>query len=782
MKKTTILAALLALVALTGGAKEKTTVWEHPAAAENRQIEGYFSTLLEITRVEFDKDETRVRMRVALRPDFKLKFSSDTHLMADGKRYALTKCEGLELDKMAGLPNNGKTDVVFHFEPLPATTERFDFIEGDGQAAFNVLGVEDKATRARRLFPSNWRNERTGDWEISFYDDFAIYDCRFWQYKQRQQKGDKYTFVLASDGREMAVSVERSKAGRRTMTIDGKTSEYAVITSITLPDYPAKDTSTVFRDTHYRTDTVTLVGWLKDMTQKEKDKGDEYVVNYNDIFMNKWVSSYGKIDSLGRFVVKIPLLNSSAVSSDWDRTFIRTLFEPGETYFLLYDFKSGHKLFMGKNCRLQNELLSYPMGWLHGTLDYDNDMDEAATMQYLESLKQAKAALMAELDRTVEAHPTISDRYIAYLTMNYNTVEGRELMQGRYYMKGRNVPPAYLEYVSQHHWQQRSRPYTLFDEFSTFQRDYVYHLHTDRYGIKFPQFILLRYSEMEAPILRRYREAGKVAITDEELAIVECHAAEKAEAEKPEYEKQYDNIIEREDVRQVLEAEGPLFPLYGTDIILDSIGCDRDLRDIVLTHNLYRDIYDNRRPFNASMMQYIEENISMPAAKAFLQAEQEKYLAIQRKDVAKSASLKSADDVADMSDGEKILRKITEPYRGRLILLDVWGTWCSPCKEALSHSKEEFERLKDYDLVYLYLANLSSDESWRNVIKEYDLTGDNIVHYNLPASQQSAIEHFLGVQSFPTYKIIDREGNVLDVNADPRYSLEGLAKLLDGLK
>ena len=99
----------------------------------------------------------------------------------------------------------------------------------------------------------------------------------------------------------------------------------------------------------------------------------------------------------------------------------------------------------------------------------------------------------------------------------------------------------------------------------------------------------------------------------------------------------------------------------------------------------------------------------------------------------------------------------------------------------MAKSKEEYERLKEFDLVHLYLANRSGDEAWKNVIKEYDLLGDNIVHYNLPEAQQSAIEHFLQVQSFPTYKLIDRNGNVLDVNADPR-DLEGLARLLENLK
>ena len=89
---------------------------------------------------------------------------------------------------------------------------------------------------------------------------------------------------------------------------------------------------------------------------------------------------------------------------------------------------------------------------------------------------------------------------------------------------------------------------------------------------------------------------------------------------------------------------------------------------------------------------------------------------------------------------------------------------------------------KDYDLVYLYLANNSPEDTWKSIIKEYDVLGDNVVHYNLPQDQQQAIEHFIGVTGYPTYKLIDREGNVLDVNADPRYNIGALTRLLDKMK
>jgi hypothetical protein len=100
---------------------------------------------------------------------------------------------------------------------------------------------------------------------------------------------------------------------------------------------------------------------------------------------------------------------------------------------------------------------------------------------------------------------------------------------------------------------------------------------------------------------------------------------------------------------------------------------------------------------------------------------------------------------------------------------------------ALQQSKQEYESLKDYDLVYLYLANRSPEDAWKNVIKQYDVTGDNVVHYNLPADQQSAVEQFVGVNGYPTYRLIDRNGNLVDVNVDAR-SIDVLKKVLNKIK
>jgi hypothetical protein len=94
------------------------------------------------------------------------------------------------------------------------------------------------------------------------------------------------------------------------------------------------------------------------------------------------------------------------------------------------------------------------------------------------------------------------------------------------------------------------------------------------------------------------------------------------------------------------------------------------------------------------------------------------------------------------------------------------------------------EALSGKDVIFMYLANNSPDRTWRNVIKEMKLTGEDIVHYNLPARQQALLERNLAVNSWPTYMLIDKSGNIVNSKApSPRekdkliYEINQLLKM-----
>ena len=639
---------------------------------------------------------------------------------------------------------------------------------------------------AQSLTNTYWRNLKTGDWVIGFTEKHVIYDNAVWDIVEQTERKGGHTLTISNGNEARSIKVSPTKKEERTITIDKKVSvKCSPITTSTLPDYPTRDDRQGFKDNGYRMgDSVTIVGWLKDMSAEAWERGKEFEVAIMNILTDEQDSFYAPLDSLGRFAFKVPLLNTSQAFLDWDRSRICTVLEPNETYFLLVDFTTGQKLFMGTNARLQNETTAHPYTWVKEKMPFRQATHEEA-MQFLEKSDKERAALNQELAQRLKEHPNLSQRYAEYVETSYMACQGDYLMEAAFNMPDLMLPEEYMSYVTTNTWDKlHQHPYTLSRDFSGFIYNYM-------------TFVKRSVSESSIPAfvtIERLVEKGAITLSEKEADAIKRYEIEKDSVvaliqSLPDEEKQA--VANDFNNSELVKTINTLLSRVKDDVATE-IACSESLRtlasvkhtpalhDIYLARLLYALIDDLRKPLSPAVMEWMENEIQLPAAKALVMRLNDKYLALQRRDFS-SASLKSANDVKGVSDGEKILRKLIEPYKGKFILLDVWGTWCGPCKAALAKSQEEYEHLKDYDIVYLYLANRSSEESWKNVIKEYNVTGDNVVHYNLPAEQQTAIERFLGVNSYPTYKLIDRDGNILDVNADPRdlNALEGVIKMIE---
>ena len=774
--KSTIITILLAVAALT--VQAQTKVWDNI-------VMGYANApIINVNRVALYADRTDVSLHIDYRKGRQMGFSRGTALKAGGKEYKVTGATVIKLDEPYTMPED-TLNLTLTFEPLPMTTQKFDFTSPDG---LQLLNIRNANSLPEDITNTYWRNESTGDWLIGITPNHVIYKNKVWDIVSQTEKKDAYTLTI-NDG--TIIKVGKMKKGQRIITIGKeKPATCSPIVTAALPDYPTKDMRKGFVDNGYRTnDSVTIIGWMKDMPQQAWERGKEFCVGIENIFSDKEESSYAKMDSLGRFTLKMPILNSSQVFLDWGRTSNSTVLEPGKTYFFLYDFMAGQMLWMGDDVRVQNELLAHPHDWNSDRIE-DKEEGKVTAMEFKARTDDSRAASMTKLQNCLAQHPNLSQRYIDYLSGYYLTSQGEAMMQARYSIPGYDLPKEYMDYVGNELWKKACKPYTLYRDFSTFIRDYLNHLRDTQQG---DWGILFRNTAL------RLEQQGVVTLTDKEREALNhyiiMHNQLEAGVKNDISQQERDSLINAFNSSETVTTLNALIVRMGDPLqdemnltgyrqtmeVLDSVGCDRALRDISLARQFYRAINESRDPLPDVAVNMMEQEVQLPSAKAAVMALQNKYLEIQQRDITKSGILKSNNDVANMSDGEQILRKITEPYRGRLVLLDIWGTWCGPCKAALSHSQEEYERLKDYNLVYLYLANRSPEDGWKNVIKEYNVTGENVVHYNLPADQQSAVEHFLQVHSWPTYKLIDRNGKVLDVNADPR-NLEGLAKLLENLK
>ena len=115
-----------------------------------------------------------------------------------------------------------------------------------------------------------------------------------------------------------------------------------------------------------------------------------------------------------------------------------------------------------------------------------------------------------------------------------------------------------------------------------------------------------------------------------------------------------------------------------------------------------------------------------------------------------SIFFKKFDDVKP----ENILQTILDRYKGKAVLIDMWATWCGPCRAGHKAMAPMKEQMKGQNVQFVYITSPSSPMStWQEMIKEID--GD---HYYLTKEQYSYILAKYESSGIPTYAVYNTQG------------------------
>ena len=104
---------------------------------------------------------------------------------------------------------------------------------------------------------------------------------------------------------------------------------------------------------------------------------------------------------------------------------------------------------------------------------------------------------------------------------------------------------------------------------------------------------------------------------------------------------------------------------------------------------------------------------------------------------------------------ENILQTILGNYKGKAVLIDMWETWCGPCRAGHKAMAPMKEQMKGQNVQFVYIASPSSPPTtWQKMIKDID--GD---HYYLTEEQNHYILSHYESSGIPTYAIYDTKGH-----------------------
>lgn len=117
-----------------------------------------------------------------------------------------------------------------------------------------------------------------------------------------------------------------------------------------------------------------------------------------------------------------------------------------------------------------------------------------------------------------------------------------------------------------------------------------------------------------------------------------------------------------------------------------------------------------------------------------------------------------------------------EDFKGKYVYIDVWATWCAPCRAEIPHLKKLEEQFKGKNIVFVSISidKKQDYDKWKKFVSEKQLGGVQLVADN---DWNSKFVKDYGINGIPRFILIDPNGDIMFSDAE-RPSSPGLTSTL----
>jgi thiol-disulfide isomerase/thioredoxin len=190
------------------------------------------------------------------------------------------------------------------------------------------------------------------------------------------------------------------------------------------------------------------------------------------------------------------------------------------------------------------------------------------------------------------------------------------------------------------------------------------------------------------------------------------------------------------------DVEGNSFQWYMASLLYDELMQTKSLRKIDPYYSEFMSTCNNK-----ILREIIHDSY------------QNAYEHLKNPQVPKEAKLTVLTD----KTGKKItFDDILSLYKGKVIYIDFWASWCGACRHEMQYYKALQNKFKGKDVVFLFFDAGDSEQRWKATISELKIEGN---HYLLNEQEKSELSKEYSITGLPRYIIIDKSGNVVDAIA-----------------
>lgn len=786
MKKTTFILSII-LLALSLYAKE--IIKDPPFIGRNNDN-------LKVTQVELNDTATILSFRMNNYPKLGSRIDKDNCIRPSNGgaplHYKSNINYQVDMEKREfwTMPDSGAVHFSIVYPKLDPSVERIDFSESEEHkdGFWEIYGIQVRPHVWKSKLPENllgnWlKADGSNIWAIGLFENLAFYDNKPWQYSTIRKDGAKtlISLINGSATKELTIrsinkkSIGISEANKKETLCVSKP------TSVQLFD---KNNDKPFTKLFHRNDSATYGGYINGYAT---NMPHEASVVYKNMFSGKPEYYPVKINTDGTFKSRIPVYYPSNMTFSFLGKNIDVFLEPGKSVYQMIDLANNdYSCFMGSGAWLNAEIAH------SGIKEYS--YSDALGAMFPNVLLQQFA------DTVTRIYEKDKIRLANYQKTNPLSKKATRILKNRIEMKQAITLLDYNLYAKNNYGY---RQYTSGSDvnvspfrnqtFTEGMYNTIGKAFKDSFAISSNQSleILLKLVGNPPANIRNTQQSGtqllldafkyikkRNQLTPNELLLDSVISINGALSAK-------DSLINGVNIKKLL----PVFiQKYQTDLtayikektlsqtnesIIYVIGKDNTIATLLKVKDYIISFYD---------FEFLNERSKAEVYKNIPNAVLASYVIDKNDELQKQNLLKRQSNIYHLNatpemDNEKLLDAIIDRYKGKVIYIDFWATWCGPCRNAIKKIAPLKEEMKNDNVVFLYLTGESSPKKvWENSIP--DIRGE---HYRLSNSQWEYICKHFEINTIPHYMIVDKYGKIIDPKSSIEKSNSELKEILTKL-
>lgn len=177
--------------------------------------------------------------------------------------------------------------------------------------------------------------------------------------------------------------------------------------------------------------------------------------------------------------------------------------------------------------------------------------------------------------------------------------------------------------------------------------------------------------------------------------------------------------------------------------------------DVMASQDYLRPIVSEMTPVSDEKVAYYTKSISNPFIASYIALKNNEIKA--KVEANKKMSLATANEVPK-TEGDKVFDAIMEKYKGKVVYVDFWATWCAPCRSGIERIKPLKDEMANENVVFVYISAPSSPKgTYDNMI--LTIKGE---HYRVSEDEWNILCGKFNISGIPHCMLVGKDGKVIN--------------------